>query len=274
MISTRQFPGLILLPILALAPWVYAADSARSLILVEYGKDSRGAQTQTLVRYRFSHGVLAARESILASNTLDVRYDLGPNLIYEGRYLITMWGDVVDLASQKILFKSKGKLVWIDRTSNSVIVRGDRGNGAEIDAFDLATRRYRSVQQPGRWAMPGTASPNGRLSAAGEGTKIWLHLPSGEKVLLGSDFSREGTALCSSFAAPTFIWLDDRHLLTQRGNGRLIITDIEGHIEPLVTIEPVATGAACSIMFWKPPLLTVPSSMDPDSVAAEVSIKL
>jgi hypothetical protein len=88
--------------------------------------------------------------------------------------------------------------------------------------------------------MPGTVSPNGRLSAVGEGAKIWLHRPSGEKVLLGSDFSREGTLLCSSFAAPTFVWLDDRHPLTQRGNGRLFVVDIEGRIEPLVTIQPVS----------------------------------
>jgi hypothetical protein len=239
MISRRQIPGLILLPALALVPCVYAADSQRSLILVEYGKDSRGAQTQTLVRYHFSHGVMVGKESILTSNTFDLRYDIGPNLIYEDRYVITAWGDVVDLVSQKALFKSDGELVGIDRTSSSVIIRVNRDESAGIYAFDLATRRYRRVKQPNRWAMPGTISPNGRLSAVGEGAKIWLHRLSGKKVLLGRDFGRVGTPGCSSLAVPTFVWLDDRHLLTQRGNGRLFVVDVEGRIEPLVTIEPV-----------------------------------
>ena len=44
---------------------------------------------------------------------------------------------------------------------------------------------------------------------------------------------------CNSLATPTFIWVDDKHLLTQRGNGHLVIVDVNGKAQPLVTIPNV-----------------------------------
>lgn len=239
MTSRRQTPFFTLLLTLTVAEWICAADAPRSLILVEYGKDSRGAQTQTLVLYHFSHGVRVAKEGILTSSTSDLRYDLGANFIHEDRYVITAWGDVIDLISRRLLFKSQGELLGIDGASNSVIVRVDREKEEGIYAFDLTHHRYRRVRQPGRWAMPGTVSPNGRMSAVGRGASIWLHDPTGRRVLLGSDFYREGTPSCQSTAVPTFVWLDDRHLLTQRHNGHLIVVDVDGHITPFVSMQAV-----------------------------------
>ena len=45
-------------------------------------------------------------------------------------------------------------------------------------------------------------------------------------------------------AEPTFLWVDERHLLTQRGNGRLFIVDIKRRVDPLVTL-PVGDVPAC-----------------------------
>lgn len=235
----------MLLHFAVLVSSVNAAERTYSLLLAEYGKNSDGDQTQTLVRYRFKDGTMVAKDSILTTKTSDLRYDLGRNQIYKDRYVITRWGDVIDLTTRQMLFKSEGTLVGIDKSLDAVVVRVDRDNDKGIYAFDLSSRQYKLIETSSFWAMPGTVSPNGQLSASGDNAEIWLHRPHGKKILLGSDFSRQGTMQCSSMAAPTFIWIDDKHLLTQRGNGHLVIVDVGGKTEPLVTIpnvDPLACG--------------------------------
>ena len=157
--------------------------------------------------------------------------------------MITEFGDVVDSITKR-MFKSGGELLGIDRLSQSVIIERDRSDDHGVYAFDLSRWRCRRLRRPGRWAMPGIASPSGKLSASGEGgDEIWLHRPSGEKTLLGKGFSRWGTLMCSESAKPTFIWLDDTRLLTQRGNGHLFVLDINGRAEPLVTTENFSPSA-------------------------------
>ena len=231
---------LVFLQLFVLSTCVHPVEHKYSLILVEFDKDSHGVnQTQTLMRYTFVDGVLEAKESILTTKTNELRYDLGENQIYAGRYVITMWGDVVDLRTKQMLFKSTGELVGIDKKTSEVIVRVDREDDEDIYAFNLQSRHYRRIAQPRLWATAGTLSPNGRLRAAGDGDQIWLHHPDGKKTFLGKNFSREGTVECSAFGTPTFVWLDDNHLLTQRGNGHLVIVDVQGRIRSLVTIPNV-----------------------------------
>ncbi|HKE33397.1 MAG TPA: hypothetical protein VKD65_16815, partial [Candidatus Angelobacter sp.] len=43
---------------------------------------------------------------------------------------------------------------------------------------------------------------------------------------------------------PTFVWADDEHLLTQARNGSLVLVDVEGRRESVVTI-PDADPPAC-----------------------------
>jgi len=242
-----RIPGrvirLLLLHIVAMTAAVQAYGHKFNLILAEYGKDSSGEQTQTLVRYHFKDGVLVANESVLTTRTVDLRYDLGGNQIDQNRYVITDWGDVIDLSTRQILFKSAGELVTIDRNSNSVIVRVDRVDDEGVYAFDLTSHKYRRIEHPGLWAMEGTISPNGQFSASGEGGEIWLQRQTGKKYSLGKQFYRSGTFECSSFAKPAFVWLDDKRLLTQRGNGNLVVVDIEGKVEPLLTIPDVEKPA-------------------------------
>ena len=238
---------LIFLQFLTL-PYLYAESGPQySLIVVELGKNAKGvAETQTLVRYHIRDGKVMARESILTTRTIDIRYDLGPNQIYANRYVITGSGDVVDLQTKQAIFKSKGEFVGIDHKSNSVIVRVDRGESQGLYAFELDTHSYESLGPKSRWAMPGKRSPNGELSATGDDGKIWVHWPNGKELLLGSDFWSSGTVECSSTAKPAFVWINDRQLLTQRGNGNLFILDITGHSTPLVTIPNVSVrGWSC-----------------------------
>ena len=236
--SERRIAFLVFL-CLVLTSNVRAAERNYSLILAEFGEDSGGEQTQTLVRYHFKGGVMVRKENILTTKTSELRYDLGKNRIYHDRYVITEWGDVVDLTARKMLFKSKGELVDVDERSDSVIVRVDRDNDSGIYVFDLASHRSRRMHRPGLWAAPGTLSPNRQLRASGQGSEIRVRRSDGKNVLLGRDFSREGTPMCSSMSTPTFLWSDEMHLVTQRGNGHLVIVDVEGKVESLAIIPDV-----------------------------------
>src|SRR6267142_2542235 len=254
--AVKTVPGFVLLYLALVMLPCRAAEHKYSLILAEYGKDPAGKQTQTLVRYHFNAGQMVAKESLLTTRTFDLRYDLGPNQIYRDRFVITRWGDVIDLTTGRMLWKSDGDLVTIDRDSNSVIIRVNRDTDRGIYSFDLNSFRYLKVQQPGLWEKRGVLSPNGQLSAAGatdqfelrdgerwldQGT-IWLRRPDGKEVSLGG-FRRENDFTCSELPnPPTFLWLDNEHLLTQQRNGNLVRTEITGRVDPVLTIPGVTTN--------------------------------
>ena len=241
----RQKIGLRLILFLALVPVASRAQQNYSLLLVEFGKDSSGQQTQSLVRYRFAGGVLAAKDNVLTRKTFDLRFDLGANQIYQNRYVISDQGDVVDLATRQLLFKSEGRLAGIDKNSGSVIIRVEQTDGPRIYAFDLASHDYRRLEQPGVWASKGILSPSGKLAASGDVDSIWLLHPDGKKALLGTGFSRSGSFHCSDTTRPTFVWVDDNRLLTQRGNGELVMVGTTGKVEPFMTIfgvDPAICG--------------------------------
>jgi hypothetical protein len=205
---------LVILQLAALVPPVCATEQNYSLILAEYGKDASGEQTQTLVRYHFQQGVMVKKESVLTTKTSDLRYDLGGNWIYDDKYVVTRWDDVVDLTTGKRLHQIPATLAASSKNSNRDVDQEPRG-----------------------------VSPNGQLTVNGNFGEIWLNRPNGSRTLLGSDFFREGTVYCNSLLKPSFLWFDDRHILTQRGNGHLVIVDLQGKSEPLVNIPNVEAPA-------------------------------
>jgi hypothetical protein len=244
MISKRRFFGISVLHFAAFACVLGATEHRTSLVVVEFGADSHGvARTQTLVRFHFRNGVLTGKENLLT--TSEIRFDLGESQIVDNRYVITNWGDAIDLTTGKAALKSRGELVGIDKQSNAAIIRVDRTDETGTYSFGLDTKHYEPLKVPGNWTASGIRSPDGKLVAEGNFTAISLHRPDGKNLLLGNGFVREGTVRCNSFASPTFVWLDDTHLLTQRGNGNLVVVDDKGNIEPLLLIpdvQPLACG--------------------------------
>jgi len=238
--SDRKILGLLLLALATCTSGAWAGEHNYSLILAEYGKDSAGEQT--LVRYHFRDGVMVGKEDVLTTRTFALRYDIGPNQIFDNRYVITVSGDVVDLASGQMLFKSKGTMVDLDKDSRSVIVRISRADAEGAYTFDLATMKYQRMKNPGFWDVPGILSPNRQLSAGGDGTEIWVHDLSGKKSLLGNVFLRSGIFECSSLLKPTFVWADNEHLLTLEGNSRIVLVDLQGKVEPVATLREADTG--------------------------------
>jgi hypothetical protein len=110
-----------------------------------------------------------------------------------------------------------------------------------VFAFDVPSRRLRKLEPPGTWALPGVRSPAGRHTAeATADGELWLHsVGDGSRRLadgLGVTFSVFASV---AGVGPPVLWLDERTLLTQIDNGRLITVGLDGVVKPLVEIADV-----------------------------------
>lgn len=210
------------------------ADTA-ALLAVECEAVDGACAIQHLVRFRFENGALVSKDTVLTSNT--VRFDLGENRIYRNRYILTEWGDVVDIQQKKVLHEGRGTFVAAD--GDRIINRLNRVDAEGLFVYDLATQKYARLRAPGKWALPGLLSPDQTKSVEApqwRGSEIWLHRLDGKKRLLGDKFDVELDERCCSFPRPPFLWLDDDRILTQRHNGEIVVVRLDGTIEPVVKI--------------------------------------
>jgi hypothetical protein len=231
----------------------YATAPSYSLILAEFGEDPDGDQTQTLVRYRFDAGELVSKQSLLTKKTDDLRFEFG-STIYQNRYVITTWGDVIDLDSNQVIFKSNGKMIHLE--GNLVTINNSKIDEKGFFTFNLKSHEYARLEKSDFWIEPSFYCPyseinaNGQIRAMACNDGIWLLFKDGHKKRLPGQFSRVGTDYCSSFNHPSFLWIDNSHLLTQLKNGQLIRVDTEGKIEQVLTL-PAFDPPACGPEFQR-----------------------
>jgi|SRR5687768_3249397 len=223
-----------------------AAERKVALLVVECEAQNGVCKKQHLVRYRFSDGELVSRDVVLTALTDRVRFDLGQNHIYLNRYVITHWGDVIDVRTGGLLHESIGEYLGAD--GSRIVQRVTRIDVKGFFYFDLKTNRYARLKRPGKWALPGLLSPDQTksISASEMGTlEVWLHTLKTPKKLLGSGFKVSLSEFCCSLAQPPVLWLDNDRILTQRSNGEIVILRLNGTVELLVKIpieEPSNTN--------------------------------
>jgi hypothetical protein len=175
------------------------------------------------------------RETLSCPGPTDgVRYDLGENHIYRNKYVITNWGDIVDVPNKKLLHDGEGKYVAAEGDRIIHEVNNIKTTGHFY--YDLKTSRYGRIHRPTKWALPGLLSPDQTRSVEGGSDDIWLHSLTEKKSLLGSGFNIQ-TALEVSFTArPPVFWLDDNRILSQRNNGEVVVVQLDGTVSPIVRI--------------------------------------
>lgn len=231
---TRPFACALIAIVLATA--AHAASDRATLLVAECVKTEGVCSGQNLIRYRFANGALESREILFTSKTTDVRFDLGENHIYRNRYVITNWGDVIDVRSGELLHKGVGQYAGMD--GDRVIANVNRVDAEGVFSFDLNTREYTRLDAPGKWALPGALSPDQTRSVSVDYTSnVLLHDLTGSKRSLGSDFAMEGDPSSSSMAGVPLLWLDNERILTQRHNGQLVVLRLDGSVTPLVKIR-------------------------------------
>ena len=112
-----------------------ASDRA-TLLAVECEKSPGGTcSTQHLVALHFADGALASKEVVVTTSVDHVRFDLGENRLYRNRYVITEWGDVVDIERKEVLHEGLGQYVAAE--GDRIVSRVNREDVEGTFAFDL-----------------------------------------------------------------------------------------------------------------------------------------
>jgi hypothetical protein len=221
--------------------WLLTASSLQAadavLLVAECPTRDSACESQNLVSYRYRDGKMIAREIILSEPVEKVRYDLSGNQIVQSRYVITHWGDVVDVDAKKLLHDSDGELLGID--GDRLILRVQKTVQPRYFTFDLKSGKYERLPQPGPWSFRGVLSPDRTKSAETSpgGSAVLLHNRDGGRKRIGSGITYEIDPRASGTEGPPVFWLDDDRLLTLRGNGKPVLLHLDGTIEPLADLN-------------------------------------
>ena len=234
-----KFPILtVLCCLLAAFPTTGQVPNRKVALLVSECEGTDGiCSTQTIVRYRFVDGVQVSNDLILRTATLRVRFDLGQNHIYRNRYVLTEWGDVIDIQTKKVLHEGIGE--YIATEGSRLIQRVKRTGVAGVFYYDVESRRYSRLRSPNKWELPGLLSPDQTKSVSvGDFGKhdVWLHTLKSKEKLIASGFRVSVSDSCCSLPKLSVLWLDNDRILTQSANGEIVILRVTGEVEPLLKI--------------------------------------
>lgn len=221
--------------LLFVAPLIVAGQSRNvALLAAECVSDGNGCEHYRLVRFHFRDGQLVSKDTVLTTDYRQVRYDLGKNHIYRNRYVITNWGDIVDIQKKKLLHNGTG--VYVAAEGDLIIQHITRKEYRGYSYYDLNKKRYRRIVVPTKWDLPGVVSPDELKSVVGDGDSIWLHRFNQERKLLGSNFAHTAEPEVSYLSEPPLFWIDNARILSQTANGEIVVVRLNGTVEPIVKI--------------------------------------
>jgi hypothetical protein len=172
--------------------------------------------------------------------------------IIDRRYVVTEYGGVIDAKEGRLVLEQGygGELLGVEggkvvyRVHNLLAPRVDQKVSKEEAekfgewAFDLVKgTRARPAEK--HWALSGTRAPDrSRAIFHGAADTLWLDQGNGAHKQLGKGFA----VTPSKYAEYPFelrvpvLWLDNDRILTQQGNGKLVLVDMTGAVTPVCEI--------------------------------------
>ncbi|HMS40994.1 MAG TPA: hypothetical protein PKE69_12260 [Pyrinomonadaceae bacterium] len=223
---------------------VNAQATRKTSLLVSNCKAGQvGCEVYELFRYDFVNGEYVGKEKIVTVNFSEVIFDGWKDIVYQNRYLITRWGDIIDVIEKKVIHDDDGEVHRIENNKVYTKIQNQRyKNGLYV--FDLETKKYKQVRKIDDGMSSGELSPNGIRSAQGWcitsnvcGIKI-SDVGNNTKLIKGNfNTLREFNLRSSDMMIVPVFWLDDENFLSQHTNGEIVIVSIKGKITPLVKIE-------------------------------------
>ncbi len=138
-------------------------NTTYSLIVIHYDPASKGEFKQLVYSYRFLNGHYQGREELMSfkGRVMDgkkekdyIRTDLGTNILYKNRYLITGIGNIIDLKEKKVLFDQKANLVRCSNDS-AIYYTNDAFKGKYYSVYNFTTKTYTEVKALLFKAVPG-----------------------------------------------------------------------------------------------------------------------
>jgi hypothetical protein len=218
-----------LLTILFLIPFSFCNGQIprqNSLLIAEYQKNNEGLGNYThLVSYNFTNGNLTSKDTILSAPTIKdqyqgsyVRYDIGKNLIYKNRYVISGIGNVIDIQNKSLVMEENDDLVEL-KGDSLIFHRNNAFTGTGYLICNLKNQTYGFVKDKNFMNVKGIHSPNHQFGLLIEKSeipcKILLTDNKNTKTEIVNDCGG-GTLL--SYLASTMpnvpvYWIDDQNIL-------------------------------------------------------------
>jgi hypothetical protein len=134
--------------------WAYVPEKKQSLVYALYDQQAAFNNVVHLYKVSFVNGVSSPQEKIMDITTKQagdksprIRFDLGANQIYKNRYVITSYGNVIDLQDKKVLVDQHDQ--FIRASGDSIIFyTNDIFRGQFYSVLDLKTGQYEQVKSP------------------------------------------------------------------------------------------------------------------------------
>lgn len=160
------------------------------LLLAEYDQSAASNHIVHIVRIPLVDGIPGPREKVMdvvtqqaGDKTPRIRFDLGRNQVYSNRYVITAYGQVIDIVGKKVLVDTHDQFVKASGDS-IVFYTNDIMRGQYYSVLDLKTGLFAKVTSPSYNPLPGEdVEPD----CSSRNFKIWYYPPSKPKVEVVKD---------------------------------------------------------------------------------------
>ncbi len=190
------------------------AGKKRFLIVAEYDVAAAANHTVHIVRIPFTDGIPGAREKIMdvviqqaGDKVPRIRFDLGRNQIYNNRYIITAYGQVIDMIGKKVLVDTHDQFVKASGDS-IVIYTNDIARGKFFSILDLKTGAYAQAAHPDYNPLPGAGV---ETDCSQRNYKIWYYPASKPKVEVVKDagYGEDYALIPGGKAHLPMFWIDN-----------------------------------------------------------------
>ena len=218
----------------------------RYLVLAEFDQQAANNHVVHIVRIPFTDGVAGPREKIMdvvtqqaGDKTPKIRFDLGRNQIYRNRYIITAYGQVVDMQAKTVLVDTHDQFVKASGDS-IVFYTNDIFRGKFFSVLDLKTGKFAQVTNPAYNPLQGAdVEPD----CSQRNYKIWYYPSSAPKVEVVRDagYGEDVTLIPNGKPRLPIQWISAKEFLYPYYNSTHDVVTI--YRVNYVTHEQVRVGA-------------------------------
>lgn len=196
----------------------FYSEEKHSLIIAVYDGQAATNHVVHLKRITFVNGIPGGTEAIMDVVTQQpgdrvprIRFDLGANKIHRNRWIITSYGNVIDIQQKKILVDAHDQFV---RASGDSIVfyTNDIARGKFYSVLDLTTGIYAPVKSASFRALAGQ---DVQADCTLKNFKIYYYPPSAQKVELVKDagFGEDVSLIPQAKPTCPIFWIDNDNFL-------------------------------------------------------------
>jgi hypothetical protein len=187
-VNRKSYLILILLPLLW--GWGTLPREKTSLVIAVYDQQAAQNHIVHLVKIPFTGGIAGTQEKVMDIATQQpgdkvprIRFDLGPNQVYRNRWVITAYGNVIDLVQKEVLVDQHDQFISASGDS-LVFYTNDIFKGKYYSWVNLATGEYKKIEKPSFSAKTGR---DVEADCSSRNYKIFLYPPSAPKIELVRD---------------------------------------------------------------------------------------